>query len=822
MCKLKLCSKELDKISEESPERADLFIAADNMKSELEELRENYTKFALLSQNGRGKSYILNLLMLMTADNEEEYLKNNKNLNLPQDFKDNTLLENLTEADHTNLPEVVKDFIKSVANKKKDFKTLLQCVCHQLPNVTNIDSSLKSLSRIESYFSSNARFNIDPYFLPQKGIVGNYESTTKCIIHLRYGSLYQMKVDYFSDEELKQQLFELVAMDKCDNTNENENIKEKAQECLQARYEILTDEIFSNTNKDTLRTPDDIPLSNEVLEFAGKTELYLGLGRNSTHDRLAIQSALKGLTNPQEDDESKTEEMKKRIAAVKEIVIYVPCKILYGGKEILEMPGTDDSDPIAMDFIRNALEEVDAVILITENGFKICEKEVKDMLSESRFLQKCMDDPDNYKLLLLTYPEKNSKWQFGVRDKDKIQKLEHEEKKKRDKELKEVRKMLNMESDSFHEEYIFTSYILPVLHTSILAQKGTEYKVIAENEKFLKITGIKNLIIQLDEFVLSRQKNSFNEVRLQLSHFHREINGEINREEARKIVQTLSVKSFKTTFEDSLNERSEQLEIKLRKNIEQMLCDYVKELVNGILPEIESKAVAKWKSAQDQVTTIGVYSPYFCGKNPIYKVCLFNILFDDLAIEQNSIFTAILDKINQLLDNYKITAIAHFTKELNTLLINLGSETKVTSEFVKGVIEDVLTDALKWYLGKKKLPFSQKTMKKYMEKSQRSSLQDIILKPNFKKSSLEESKKRTSGDIAKCFAQMRKDFIQRLLDLHGQRFGTFHGKLWLRNGSSKIWQQLISHIRSLSRDRDLDNQSDTINRLIIMLSVEFN
>ncbi|XP_075050808.1 uncharacterized protein LOC142136854 isoform X2 [Mixophyes fleayi] len=783
MHKLKQCSEELENISEKSEERADLYIVADIMKSELEELTKNYTKFAVLSQNGKGKSYILNMLMLMTADNKEEYVENNKDVKVPKDFPDNTLLENLTETDRLKLPVVVKEFIKTVEDQKKDFKNVLQPVCNQLHYDTNIETSPNSRSSIGSYFSKRARFDIEPYILSQKEIERSYESTTKCVIHLRYGTLYQMKVDYFNDVDLRQQLFELFTkQDYSDNTNEHEDIKDKAQECLEARYDILTDKKFSETDMNKLRTYEDIPLSNEVLKFAGKTELYFGLGKNSTHDRLALQSALRKLTNPPEEDENKADEIKRRIAAVKQIVVYLPSKILHGGKEILEMPGTDNSDPIAMNFIRKALSEVNAVILITENGFKLCGKEVKDILFDSKFPQTYKNDPDSGKLMLLTYPEKNLKWQFGIGDKVKIQKLEQEGKKKRAEELKAVGKMLKKDSLSIaQEDDIFTSYLLPVLHTSILAQKGAEYEVITEYEDFLKHTGINNLIVHLDELVLSRQQSSFEEVKTQLSSFQKEINDAISTEDARKIVQMLSNKSYKIMYEEELTRRVEQLEIELRKKLKSMLSKDVESLV-----------------------------------------CLFNILFDDVEKEKEKIFTKISCWINDLLDDYKNKAIEQYTKELNTLLINLGGEAIVSSGFVKEVIEQDLTYALSWYLGKKKRPFNMKTMEKFMDKSQKYSLKKIILEPNFNRNSLEESIINTTRDIEKCFMQVKINFILHLTKLHEERFKNLCGKLWIRNKSSRSWQQLVSHMKTISRESDRDNHKKTIDQLNRKMSASFN
>ncbi|XP_073503148.1 uncharacterized protein [Phyllobates terribilis] len=778
MHKLKLCLRELDGMKKEIKGRLDIDIENENIESNLQELSKSYTKFAILSQNGTGKSFLLNLLMLMTADNDEEYSENNRNLRVPNEFPDNTLVKDLGNTDLQNLPVVVQKFVNKIdmrglkKDDKRDFKSLMEPICHQLQDVTNNEPSLNDFSSIGEYFTHKRRLDIEPYFLSQKDIPVAYESTTKCIIHLRYGTLYEMRVEYFKKSELQEQLYELVTMGE-EGTDENTEITYTAQDCLTERFQILTGESFSEEMKKRFKSSDDITFSPDVLEFAGKTKLYFGQGKNPTHDRLSLKSILRSLTAPQEDDEAQNEICKKQIAAVKKIVVYLPCKILYDGKEILEMPGTDDSDPIAMNFIAEALK-------------------------------------------------KDSNCQFASGDERKIKLLDGN--KKRAVELKEIRKILHLDTFSNKlEEQIFTSYILPVLHTSILVQDHKpEYEVLSKyDETFLKYTGVQNLIMNLDELVLSRQSSIFEGVKSQLCHFQNEINSGLSVENAKSILKTLSVKSDKRTIEEARNRPFQEIERNLFKKLKDMLSEDASEMVKTKLDALCLQAIRRWNQKEPEVKSIGVFSPYFCGKNPRYRVCLYPILFEDENNQNNIIYETIMQKIQEFLQEYKQRAIALYVEELNKNLSYDDRSATCTSEFVEGAIGDQLDNALKWYQGKKQRPFNEKAMEKHLDESQKKSLKEVILKPNFNKSSLEEAKKKTSDNIGRCIEKVHEHFINQLIRLHDHSWKRLYSKLWTPNGTSKIWQQLVAHLKALCKDADGDNYKENINNLIKMINSSF-
>ncbi|XP_053560080.1 uncharacterized protein LOC128650281 [Bombina bombina] len=195
-------------------EKAESFpIELQSIGTQLSELQESRIRIAILSHNGTGKSYVLNLLFLLTAETLEEYQKN-KARALPKDIAGNPTVRIVKEEHFANLPEVIKDFITEINDDEQDFKNLMQPLCSEL-NFTSQEELRKtqdSFDTLDGYFTEDEQISIEPYLLPQKDITGAYLSTTKCVIHLRYGASFQMRVDYFNERELQTQLFELVSL----------------------------------------------------------------------------------------------------------------------------------------------------------------------------------------------------------------------------------------------------------------------------------------------------------------------------------------------------------------------------------------------------------------------------------------------------------------------------------------------------------------------------------------------------------------------------------------------------------------------------------
>nr|DBA29289.1 TPA: hypothetical protein GDO54_009528 [Pyxicephalus adspersus] len=273
-------------------------------------------------------------------------------------------------------------------------------------------------------------------------------------------------------------------------------MQEKAKQSLMTRFKILTKNVPDSQNEEELRNvlrsitfPEEIEVCDQVKEFAGKTELYIGNGKDMAADRLALQKILKGFTvlaDSDEEEETSSRNVKYKIAALKSLVVYVPSTLLYGGTEILEMPGTNDSDPLAMNFIQDALDDVEVLLLLSEYGFRLTGREVRDCLKNSSFIKQWIKDPHNYKLMFRSYPEKNLIYQFGAKDGEKIEKIMQEEDKKKEEEFQKFKDLL---------------------------QPGDPRDILEKNNAFLKNTGIELLIKEIDQITLQRKKDIISELK---------------------------------------------------------------------------------------------------------------------------------------------------------------------------------------------------------------------------------------------------------------------------------------------------------------------
>ncbi|KAM3939598.1 uncharacterized protein RB166_021687 isoform 2-T2 [Leptodactylus fuscus] len=796
MHKLELCYKALSEIQSDEAS-----YIKDSMKNMLEEFKEKHTKIAILSQNGKGKSFLLNLLFLLTIDNQEEYQSNNKELKLPKDITGDPTIEELGETIN-QLPDVVKDFLKTYENTQEKFKAVLGPICYELKYAgpPAADQSKRLFSSLPHYFKYGARIEAEPYILPEKDLQNSYESTTKCIIHLRYGTCYQIKVDYFSSEDLKQQLYELVSLSKNDTANEdveiglNKKIRDKAYECLLNRFAILTNCNIADIKKvlQKYKKYSDIVLCREVEQFAGRSELYFGSGKNSSEDRLALKAILKGLTSPQNSD-SKKSNWKYKLTAVKEIVVYIPSKFLYGGKEILEMPGTDDSDALALDFINKALNMVDGVFVLNEFSLKIAETEVKDILVNSDFMKKWKKYPGRYPLMFLAYPEKNANFQFKKGEREKIEIMENTEMEKRSTDLKEFCKLIEMRSLPRNmESAIFTSYILPVLHTSIHAQKEAPHEVIHEHNAFLKKTGINKLISHLDAFICSSRKTDF--MRVQDTLTTKETNG-LLAEHARALIQLHKIREAKAIRESTVFRQYDQYLYNLKNNLELVYSRKLDGQIAHTLAKMAQESLGMWDLHEGSITTLGVFNPYFSGNHPTYKVKISRIILRNIEDLKREIFAFLEMKITELLKVFKKNVTDLFTQELNSVLEIRGYKSIDSRIFVTQSIQDVISNAQQWYVGRQMKPITEYTVEKYLKQSKKVILKKHILIPAYTQTDLNYAKQLVRENIYNAVMDLMKEMKKHLLKLHRTRWDSFCSHLNSKNNIPKLWQVLLSELK---------------------------
>ncbi|XP_068127820.1 uncharacterized protein [Hyperolius riggenbachi] len=615
-------------------------------------------------------------------------------MKLPQDLRGNPTIAEVKEGEFEDLPEAIKDFLDEMTDDEQDFKNMVQPICHELPftnqeEVRKVEESFRSLGE---YHTHKKRVDVEPYLLPQKDGSGSYNTTTNCVFHLRYGSSFQAQVKYFNKKELQDQLFELVLLENGSAETRpdlvNQKMQEKSRQSLRARFRILTENLFTSTDEEedawsvprTITSPEDVRLCDQVKEFAGKTELHIGNGNNSAaQDRLALQKLLKKYTLS-DDDEDTSRSMKQKIAAMKSLVVYVPSTLLYGGAEILELPGTNDSDPLVMGLIQDALDTVDSVLLLSEFGFRIAGQEVKDCLTNSDFIKKWKNNSNDYKLMFLSYPEKNHIYQFGESDCEKIENIAKKEPRKKSQELQEFEEILKpdcLTADMKNNIRLYT--LLPVLHSSIHALKGEPHHIVEKKRDFLKYTGIDLLTSELDRLIMQKKKNVIEEIEKKLEDFEACRRDEAGNQPEDDSPPTAQEMNFDQ--ETKFLKKNEDLFNTLKTKHE----DLIKDSVDGS------------RKMDD-------------------------ILFGDLDEDILPIFSLLIENLHVILNNYKKMAIELFTKELKTKKISPAT------------VGRSLECALGWFLGTTRASFNESTLMKSFQALFKDSMEKHILDPSYRDS----------------------------------------------------------------------------------------
>ncbi|XP_063777417.1 uncharacterized protein LOC134927186 isoform X2 [Pseudophryne corroboree] len=681
------------------------------------------------------------------------------------------------DEDFEDLATVIKDFLDTI-DDQQDFKSFIQPICHEL-NYTNQEElhRMENVFRapLNRYYNEDARIDLEPYLLPQKGCIDSCDSMTKCVLHLRYGASFQASVEYFDEKELQNQLYELVSLvNESEETRpdiEYEGMKERSRLSLKARFAILTDNVSSEYDQETLHSilrsitcPGDIKLSKQVMGFAGRTELYVGNGVNPSADRLALQKLLTEYT-PLIGEDTNTI-MSQKVAALKRIVVYVPSRLLYGGIEILEMPGTNDSDPLAMSFIQDALNTADVVFLLSEFGFKLAGQEVKDTLRNSRFIKNWIKNSQEYKLMFLAYSEKAQTYQCGKNDQDKLNKIKLQENKKRDKEFQELAKLIHpVPLSSDMKANTFSSYVFPVLHTSVHALEGIPHKIVEENKDILKNTGIDAIMEELDNFLV--QRKTIKEIALiesKLADMENSQNGEANDEQgadASSVPQNIDFSQesdFLKTNNVLLNELKEKHE------------ECIKNAVNGqlrmLMERSATEAVKNWAEIQSKVTDAGFFNPQYNGQHPGYKIKMYN-MFSHIDEDISQIFQVLLDDIHFALDRCKDKVTKLFATELQAQKKN-----QVT-------VGNSLQCALYWSMGKTRSSFSKDTLMKSVENIFKDSMKKHILEPAYK-DSIENTNNRMATRIQQVLNDVQRTFLNNTITLYNERWPANLAKFMVR------------------------------------------
>ncbi|XP_067845491.1 uncharacterized protein [Heptranchias perlo] len=773
----------------------------------IKEFEEKRTKISMLSQNGKGKSFILNLLLCLTADSEVEYKENNKYLKDMSKANCREEMEKIPQVLREDLEELKEDereeaFQKMMANCKRtsSFRLKMEEV---------MENEKKSFDSLRNYWKTKGLNFLQPYLLPVKDMTDFGSTTTKCNARLKYGPVYQMKIKYFSIEDLQSILYELVTMIKegIDDKGMENYRRATSRAALENQFCLLTtyfsDCSFNQNILQFIASPGSIQLRQDVKDLAGTSECYMGDGEDVMKDRIFIREKLQEYITMQKTPTKERMQQNMKIAALKTIEVYAPCKVLIG-KEFLETPGIDESDPLALKEINDVLDEVNSTLYISEYSFKISEGGVKEFLIRNGFLQKCVNNLEEQKLFLVAYPEKNSSLRLSPEMADEGRFTAKQSEKRQD-DLAALQRWLQQSLSDEFKRNVSTPTLWPVFHASVLMQHGNPTEVMRKHENCLKRTGIQSFLEEIDHFAFNRAKSSVMEVKELLCQLEDRADQFGKRSDVEKMQKVLRNKeSMEILLASATKDHDEALRFTLKKLMkarDQLILNTIKPL----LEEAAEKAVEQWNSNKSLINRMGIFNPHFNGRHPAYKVKLYDIAFGCLKMPD---FTNFLGKTRKIMEEYKECAINDLSK---FLAINLEKDTDKMQSLVRLAAERELDGAIGWYMGKKRLPFAERKLHKLFKEGLVQSLKQLLQQVYCLKN-IEEMKEKMSKDLKLTVRKAFGYFESKLeYDLHGTRWKSFKGKIETRSKNSKprIWQLATTALKNELKTNEIEEIQKT-------------
>eukprot|EP00935_MAST-01C_sp_MAST-1C-sp1_P001942 g1942.t1 len=252
----------------------------------------------------------------------------------------------------------------------------------------------------------------DSFVLPS-GRDQNSRSTTKNSIVIKRGSCWQLKVKYYSEDELRETFanYDWAGNDEdTDQADESSKflhehmlkwVKEiRSPECQRDNLQNAGASAQSSDSDDDSDSDADVvsqvmqearddeafvpPISAERVEIhpdyselLGKTKVYVGMREHELDDRVYIKSKLEEVL------------FGGREAALKECVLYAPCLLIPEGTCLVDTAGANDKDPTKQYLLQQELEQADTVLCVLEKGIDE-DKDTFDWIKNERLLQRAL------------------------------------------------------------------------------------------------------------------------------------------------------------------------------------------------------------------------------------------------------------------------------------------------------------------------------------------------------------------------------------------------------------------------------------------------
>ena len=356
-----------------------------------------------------GKSFLINLLIFLTKITERR--------KKPRQYVLEAIADLREQKKANSPPFVLPANLRVAVQKEEEVK--------ERERKEVVERELQAYeNKIVDYFKEVVGVGkIKPYLLPS---VAGDGVTTKCVIRVKRGLVFHFMVEYLTEEEAKSHAFSFIAQKASDA---------KAADTLssgvaKARFENLTgikadtlkmDPKGSNTKKAkvlvngtytlqevTLVSPpasaEDVVLGSQIVSKLGKVDVFAGLGWKASGeecidaDRCYVRDQLHEVLMCSEAS-----------YAIKRITVYVPARIVSPNSTIIDMPGTNDDDPINQQMTWDGIAAADTLLVLPHAGKSLpADSKTLEALEDTVFIRDVLFDPDRPgRLAVLHYFESN-------------------------------------------------------------------------------------------------------------------------------------------------------------------------------------------------------------------------------------------------------------------------------------------------------------------------------------------------------------------------------------------------------------------------------
>lgn len=248
--------------------------------------------------------------------------------------------------------------------------------------IANIDWQMERLSLDSQPYSQGAdTISIDDtrsYLLPQ-GELPDPDMPSQSFI-LRYGKVPSLIVSFPSENELRLSLWELhevaSGLSKVHHTASSLRTLEK-------RYRLLLGLPGDTTIPlPSISSPQDLPLTCQCTKLAGKNYRFTGIGRELVQDRVFIREKIR-------------ETIQHYGFYMVRFLVRVPCTVLEGNKELIEVAGNPSDRLHSKRCVENA-----NLLMVTVDSQGLS-PEISELIRSSKFPEHLLADRHDRKAVFL-------------------------------------------------------------------------------------------------------------------------------------------------------------------------------------------------------------------------------------------------------------------------------------------------------------------------------------------------------------------------------------------------------------------------------------